>query len=446
MVKLTIVSIVILAFLMVKVTVTKYSVDKHTYTVMCYLRTWTTVTKVNGRYDISFFNPTHCTHLIYLRLGINEATYEIKANDPNYELNVDGRQGKIATTTKLKLNYHHLKVLVSIGGWPSDKDLVTHRKMTSSATNRQIFVKSVVNFLEQYNLDGIEIDFRYMHIDRNPANTEDFVALLQELNSAFIKNEWTLIVLLSAIKKEVYNVQKISNLVTFINIMTYDFRGHWDNQTGHNSPLYSGRSSALWNVDETVKNYIALKADYTKINVGIPFYGRTFHMSSSKTDVGASANGPANISTSPGLIPYNELCLMFSTAWCIKRDYESHAPYAYRNHYWATYDDTSSVTEKVQFVVDNHLSGVFINSIDMDDINGSCHVESMNLLSTVNKIFEKEYKKKSTLTPDYIRDHPDLEKQGNIKTSGAFVVSSAVNILTITIAFPFWFYVATQYL
>jgi chitinase len=35
-----------------------------------------------------------------------------------------------------------------------------------------------------------------------------------------------------------YDVPKLTKYFDWISVMTYDFHGHWDKQTGHVAPLY----------------------------------------------------------------------------------------------------------------------------------------------------------------------------------------------------------------
>ena len=63
--------------------------------------------------------------------------------------------------------------------------------------------------------------------------------------------------------------------------MTYDFFGAWDEKTGTNAPLYyQGFGNEAFNVDACVENYVALGVPRAKINIGLPFYGRSFKFAS----------------------------------------------------------------------------------------------------------------------------------------------------------------------
>jgi len=37
-----------------------------------------------------------------------------------------------------------------------------------------------------------------------------------------------------------YDVPAISRTADFINVMTFDYHGHWDKKTGHLAPLFQG--------------------------------------------------------------------------------------------------------------------------------------------------------------------------------------------------------------
>jgi chitinase len=45
---------------------------------------------------------------------------------------------------------------------------------------------------------------------------------------------------------EGYNVPLLNEYLDHINVMTYDFYGHWDKQTGHVAPLYHHPDAATF--------------------------------------------------------------------------------------------------------------------------------------------------------------------------------------------------------
>ena len=49
-----------------------------------------------------------------------------------------------------------------------------------------------------------------------------------------------------------YDVPEISKYLDFINIMTYDFHGQWENTVGHNAPLFPLEVTSSYNKKLTV--------------------------------------------------------------------------------------------------------------------------------------------------------------------------------------------------
>ena len=58
--------------------------------------------------------------------------------------------------------------------------------------------------------------------------------------------------------------------------MTYDFHGSWNENTGVNAPLYDQNDSPEFSVHGCVENWVEGGAPKEKINIGWPFYGRSF--------------------------------------------------------------------------------------------------------------------------------------------------------------------------
>jgi chitinase len=95
-------------------------------------------------------------------------------NDPPGE----NLYGNFKAIYKLKKAHRHLKVLLSIGGWTYSPKF--HPVVVNPAL-RAKFVQSSVTLLEDYGLDGLDVDYEY---PGNDAQARGYVELLKELRHA----------------------------------------------------------------------------------------------------------------------------------------------------------------------------------------------------------------------------------------------------------------------
>lgn len=80
----------------------------------------------------------------------------------------------------LKLANRNLKVLLSVGGYTYSQD--GHFDFVTDASLRAAFVNSSTSYIENFGLDGIDIDFEYAN---TPALAAGFADLLTEMRTAF---------------------------------------------------------------------------------------------------------------------------------------------------------------------------------------------------------------------------------------------------------------------
>ena len=133
--------------------------------------------------------------------------------------------------------------MIAIGGW--NEGGKTYSEMASSPTSRARFIKSVVEFIQEHGFDGLDLDWEYPGAedrDGQWSDKENFASLVSELHQEFKPRGWILSAAVSPAKFRVdegYAVKKISESLDFINVMTYDLHGDWDNFVDHHAPLNS---------------------------------------------------------------------------------------------------------------------------------------------------------------------------------------------------------------
>jgi len=132
-----------------------------------------------------------------------------------------------------------VKVSVAVGGWSYNGVELdpTFESLGGNAGARTNLVNNLINLVNQYNLDGIDVDWEY------PNNAANYTALMAELGNA-LKSRGKLLsaaVGASAWSGDAVSADVISR-VDFLNIMAYD----GDAGAGHSPYSYAVSALDYW--------------------------------------------------------------------------------------------------------------------------------------------------------------------------------------------------------
>uniref|UniRef100_A0A3Q0SY44 chitinase n=1 Tax=Amphilophus citrinellus TaxID=61819 RepID=A0A3Q0SY44_AMPCI len=391
--------------------------------LVCHMTNWAQYRPSAGKFTPDNIDPFLCTHVIYALATINSFNQisPIEWNDEQL----------YGSLNSLKNVNPALKTLLSVGG--TVNGVSPFIAMVAKPESRAIFIKSVINFLRTHNFDGLNLAWEYPgHNGSSEGDKEKFTLLVTELAKAFEDdakdNKRTQLLLsanVAAIRQTIdraYEVNKIAPNFDFINVMTYDFHGHWEAVTGHNSPLYDSSvdsgSQIHYNINSSVSYWLSLGAPSEKLLLGFPTYGRTYRLSTGATGLGAPANGPADAgpyTRTAGIWAFYEICDFINTA-TVDWISEQEVPYATYGSAWLGYDDQRSYSSKVQWMTAHSLGGAHVWTLDMDDFSGSfCSAGAYPLINHLR--MSMGFGPKPTTTPrptttkdplaDFCRGRPD---------------------------------------
>jgi len=344
-------------------------------------------------------------------------------------------------TVALKNKNPGLKVLFSVGGWTAGGWIFS--QMSQTRETRAKFIQSTVYFLDYFGFDGMDLDWEYPAFDMLPLEPTDpddkyhFTALMQELRTAFDLHDPPFLLTFAAAPdpykaSNAYEIEKVHPSVDWVNIMSYDYHGPWDNFTGVDQPLYGkweegfpGHPMYQFNVHDTVQHYLNGGFPPEKVVLGIHTEGKAWLLQDPATEetcpgpeCGAVIYCPA-ISGSPnmtysrqeGWMFYYEVLQFYYNDtqpdaelpplwpdlkvglehWTIY-DHEHNnvdncyqAPFAYQGRYWISYDDEYSADIKTRYANHYNLLGCFVWEVDTDNFKGLYGKEKYTILAQINR-------------------------------------------------------------
>lgn len=285
----------------------------------------------------------------------------------------------LAALNSLKQQNPSLTVLVSVGGWlwsGNFSDAVLTKQ------SRKAFIDSLVVFIEQYNLDGLDFDWEYPgqigagnHF--RPEDKQNYTAVLKELRHRFDQEE-------KKLRRRLYlsiatgadtgflqhtEMAKVQKYVDTVNLMAYDYyEPDGGPVTGHNAPLFTNPDDPKQvSADRSVREYEAAGVPSAKIVLGVPFYGHEWGQvpdqnhglfQPGKPVPGAFARyGNIAATMLPPAAPDPAMPDRgFDRYW----DFAASVPYLYNaaQQIFVSYDDPQSMALKCKYVIANHLAGI----------------------------------------------------------------------------------------
>ncbi|KAI0212770.1 Acidic mammalian chitinase [Lamellibrachia satsuma] len=371
----------------------------YNYKRVCYYTNWSQYRPAPAKFFPENVDANLCTHVVFAFAkmeGNMLSPYEWNDDD------TDWSTGMYTRFNNLKTINPSLKTLLAVGGWNFGTAKMT--AMLATPENRRQFVDTTIKYLRDRNFDGLDLDFEYPGRRGSPSgDKQKFTLLCEELNEAFQleaidsgKERLLLTAAVAAGKSNIdaaYEVDRLSLVLDFFNVMTYDFHGGWETFTGHNSPLYPRAAETgdqqLLNMAWALNYYVSLGAPREKLVVGMATYGRAFKtIDNTQHDLGASTAGTApagQYTRENGFLSYYEICGFLADPDATRVYQSEHrVPYAYKGVTWVGYDDIVSLTEKVQWMKANGFGGWMVWSLDLDDFDNSfCYAGKYPLINAM---------------------------------------------------------------
>ncbi|GAA5906088.1 hypothetical protein JCM6882_003555 [Rhodosporidiobolus microsporus] len=346
------------------------------------------VPRPNGKVNVGYFTnwgiygraykPEHIpaedlTHILYSFAEVKEDG-EVKLTDAwsdeqihyaNDSWNDSGSNlyGNLKQLYLLKKRNRHLKVLLSIGGWTYSENGRFARPVSTPAGMAK-FIETSVKLVEDYALDGLDIDWEYPKDDKEAQDYVELLRLLREgLNALQVKLgvsgphgfELTIAAPCGPDNVAKLRIREMDQYLSFWNLMAYDYSGSWDQIAQHQANIFGSSPSAL-STDRAIRMFTdPAKGNVSpnKLVLGIPLYGRSFL----NTDgPGAPFSGVGPGSWEAGSYDYKALPLPGS-----QTSFDPHlvASWSYNpsTREFISFDTPEAAAAKAEFLCVNGLGG-----------------------------------------------------------------------------------------
>jgi chitinase len=252
--------------------------------------------------------------------------------------NSNGTLQPVDNTAKLSqlvslAHANNVRVSIAVGGWNNGNDS-GFEALAANASTRTTFVNSLVNFVNQFGLDGVDIDWEYPDPG---ASAENFRLMMQQLSDAMHSRGK---LLTAAVVSEGGTANGVPpavfGYVDWLNIMAYD----------------GGSPHANYNWAINAANFWKSRGlPASKTVLGVPFYSRPGGMTYSQLVAADPANANRDCTTVNGAQQcYNGVpTVKAKTQWAMANGAGI--------MYWELSQDTTGSTSLVTAIYDTVTGG-----------------------------------------------------------------------------------------
>ena len=269
-------------------------------------------------------DPSTMTHINYAFGHVNDTFDGVRIDNPD----------RLRMIVGLKAQNPALRVMLSVGGWGSGR----FSEMAATKENRMAFARDCKRVVEEFGLDGIDIDWEYptqssAKISSSPQDTENFTLLMRDLRKVLGKQR--LVTAATVCNANYIDFRSCIQYMDLVNVMAYDM----GNAPKHHAALFPSPHAGYCTSSQAVEAHLKVGVPREKLVMGVPFYGK-----GKRDDEGLREYRRS------GRLPEG-----YAHHW----DDEGRFPYitnAQGEFVWG-YENARSLAEKCQYILDNHLRG-----------------------------------------------------------------------------------------
>ena len=345
--------------------------------IFCFFESWTSSRSGDGAFTVNHLKPELCTTLVFLHAELEDDNLKpINA----WEHTDENGLKLYKTFNQLKRTYR-LRTLLSVGSW--NEGAVKYSQLAADPERRKAFAENSAEFLKEYEFDGLHFHWEHpAHRGGAKEDKENFVLLLKDIKDYYKHQDLYLTAFIrvqSDIVSRAYDLNNIAKYVDNIMMMSFDMAAYWDGKVGYPAAIFGEGENT---VDSRVNFFVSQGVPAEKIVIGIPFFGRTW-VTRNEGNIGdpseSGFKGP--FFEEPGFLGYNEQCNMRKVKKFVF-SYDTQASQEigkFRENdltHVVAYDSPRSIVNKIKYMADKKLAGVWTWFVDSDDFRAECEPET----------------------------------------------------------------------
>lgn len=289
-----------------------------------------------------------------------------------------------------------LKLVLSVGGAGGDQYFAP---MCAQDKGIKVFTAGCVAFLEEYDFDGIDLDWEFPQTEQETAGFTRLIHCLRynldRLGQKMGKH-YSLSLAGAADVGELKGIDysAVGPYLDYVFIMGYNLYGPWNETAGFNAPLYApgerdvgenwenGRTDTVYSLNSIVRTYLGGGLAANQLVLGLPFYGYVMPV------VEAGNVGPGKvIDKNSGEETYVDCRTVFeqyldNPAYMEGWDETAQSPYLDGEGKFISYEDERSIRVKCGLVARYGLAGAGFWELSQD-------TDDFRLLRAVWETMEK---------------------------------------------------------